>query len=96
MVVGICSFELHLPQAVSLKQKRKVVKSVIEQLHQRFRLSIAETAYHDLHQRAEISLAAIVQNHQEGQRLMAAARAIVEDHTDAVLLHWDPQWIEEV
>ena len=59
MIVGISVFELHLPTSRSLKDKRRVVKSLIERVHQRYRLSIAETDFHDLHQRAEIAIAAV-------------------------------------
>lgn len=95
MVVGISIFELHLPASGSLKQKRKVVKSLVERIHQRFRVSIAETDHHDLHQRSEISLAAIVKDHREGQRLMDAIRDLIDSQSEAVLIAWEPQWLEE-
>ena len=60
MLIGISIFELHLPQSRSLKEKRKVVKSLIDRIHRRFRVSIAETDFHDLHQRTEMAIAAIV------------------------------------
>ena len=55
MIVGISVFELHLPSSRSLKDKRRVVKSLVERIHQRFRVSVAETGFHDLHQRSEIA-----------------------------------------
>ena len=60
MIVGISVFELHLHSSRSLKDKRRVVKSLIDRLHQRYRVSIAETDFHDLHQRAEIAMAVVV------------------------------------
>lgn len=95
MVVGISIFELHMPGAGSLKQKRKVVKSLVERIHQRFRVSIAETDHHDLHQRSEISLAVVAQSHREGQRLMDAIRELIDSQSEAVLIAWEPQWLEE-
>ncbi len=65
VAVGISSFELHLPESRSLKDKRRVVKSLVERIHQRYRVSIAETDFHDLHQRAEISLAAVANGEGE-------------------------------
>ncbi|MCB1036409.1 MAG: DUF503 family protein, partial [Acidobacteria bacterium] len=59
MVVGVSVCELHLPGVRSLKGKRKIIKGLIERLHHRYRISIAETAFHDLHQRAEIGIAAV-------------------------------------
>ena len=53
MVVGVSVCELHLPGVRSLKGKRKIIKGLIERLHHRYRISIAETAFHDLHQFAD-------------------------------------------
>ncbi|MEM7350899.1 MAG: DUF503 domain-containing protein [Acidobacteriota bacterium] len=94
MVVGISIFELHLPEARSLKQKRKVIKGLIERIHRRFRVSIAETDYHDLHQRSEISLAAIARSSTDGQRLMDSIRDMIDSEYEASLTHWDPQLME--
>lgn len=94
MLIGVSNFELHLPQSGSLKAKRKVVKGLIDRLHHRFRISIAETDYHDLHQRAELTLAIVALNEMEGQRLMDALYGKIDSLPEAVLTRWDPQWIE--
>ncbi len=96
MAISVCIFELHLPEARSLKQKRKVIKSLIERLHQRFRVSIAETDHHDLHQRAEISIAAVGRSASACRRLMEQVRDLIDGEPAAMLLHWDPQQLEEV
>ncbi|MCP4659730.1 MAG: DUF503 domain-containing protein [bacterium] len=94
MVVGISIFELHLPEARGLKEKRKVVKSLIDRIHHRFRVSIAETGLHDLHQRAEIAIAAVALSEQQGHRLMESIRSLIDAQPEAVLTHWDPQLME--
>ncbi|MEA2604082.1 MAG: uncharacterized protein QOF89_5074 [Acidobacteriota bacterium] len=96
MIVGISVFELHLPVSRSLKDKRRVVKSLIEKLHQRYRVSIAETDFHDLHQRAEIALAAVTAGGEsEMERLMEEVRNLVESDPEVYLTRWDPQLLEE-
>ncbi len=95
MVVSLSIFELHLPAARSLKQKRKVVKSLIERVHRRFRVSIAETDHHDLHQRSEIAIAAVAISPTQGQRLMDSIRELIDSEPEAMLTHWDPQLLEE-
>ena len=50
--VGILSVELHFPEAGSLKDKRKYVKSAKAQLQNRFGVSVAEVDHHELWQRA--------------------------------------------
>ena len=95
MMVGICVFELHLPASRSLKDKRRVVKSMVERLHQRFRLSVAETDHHDLLQRAEIGLAAVVAGGERDlNRLLEEARGLIESEPEAYLTRWEPQLLE--
>lgn len=94
MVVGISVFELHVPAARGLKEKRKVIKSLIDRIHRRFRVSIVETDLHDLHQRSEITIAAVALNEYEGQRLMDSLRDLIEAEPQAVLTRWDPQLME--
>ena len=94
MVVAISVFELHLPHSRSLKEKRRVVKSLIERVHRRYRVSVAETDYHDLHQRAEIGIAAVSASRHELERQMEAIRRLIDEQQEAVLLGWEPQYLE--
>jgi uncharacterized protein YlxP (DUF503 family) len=94
MTVGISSFELHLPSSRSLKDKRRVVKSLIDRIHQRFRVSIAETDFHDLHQRAEISIAVVTTSESEMEKLLEEVRDLVEAVPDLYLTRWDPQILQ--
>jgi len=94
MIVGISSFELHLPSSRSLKDKRRVVKSLVERIHQRFRVSVAETDFHDLLQRAEISLAVVTNSEGEMEHLMEEIHSLVDREPEAYLTRWDPQILE--
>jgi len=95
MIVGISIFELHLPSSRSLKDKRRVVKSLIDRVHQRYRVSIAETDFHDLHQRAEIAVAVVAAGGEmEMDRMMEEVRNLVESDPEVYLTRWDPQILE--
>ncbi|HLX07057.1 MAG TPA: DUF503 domain-containing protein [Thermoanaerobaculia bacterium] len=94
MIVGVVSCELHLPSSRSLKDKRRVVKSLIDRIFQRFRVSIAETDFHDLHQRAEISIAIVTQKEAEMEKLMEHIRDLVDSQAEAYLTRWEPQLLE--
>jgi len=52
VIVGVMTWELHLAACQSLKDKRHVLKSLKDRLHNKFNVSAAETAHHDLWQRA--------------------------------------------
>ena len=71
--VGILSAELHFPENGSLKGKRKFVKSVKAQLHQRFGASVAEVDHHELWQRARITLSCVGREHRDVEELLAGA-----------------------
>ncbi len=55
MVVGLIAWELEVVAAQSLKEKRSVVKSLKDRLHERFNASVAETAHQDKWQKAELT-----------------------------------------
>ena len=67
--VGILAFELHFPEAGSLKGKRKFVRSAKAQLANRFGASVAEVD-HDLWQRAGLTAACVTRELGELQRLL--------------------------
>lgn len=95
MIVAVSVFEIHIPAGRSLKEKRRVIKSLTERLHQRYRVSVAETDYHDLHQRAEIAVAAVHRSRSEVERLLERIREQVEEVPGAMLTSWDPFFVEE-
>ena len=57
VAVARITFRIHGNQ--SLKDKRKVVKSIIDKSRHRFNVSVAEVADQDVHQRAVIGVAAV-------------------------------------
>ena len=57
MKVGLCTVELHIPDAQSLKGKRQVLSSLVTRLRNRFNISVAEIDEHDLWQKAILGIA---------------------------------------
>ena len=62
MNIGVCRIELHLPESQSLKDKRRIVKSLIAHLQNEFHVSAAEVDSLDLWQLATLGVAC-VSNH---------------------------------
>jgi uncharacterized protein len=71
--VGILTFELHFPEAGSLKGKRKFVKSAKAQLQNRFGAAVAEVDHHELWQRARLTIACVAREAREAERLLDEA-----------------------
>jgi uncharacterized protein YlxP (DUF503 family) len=59
MVVGTGRIIFRLHECHSLKEKRRIVKSIIGRLRNAYNASIAEVAANDMFQRAEIGLAMV-------------------------------------
>ena len=64
-------------------------------MHARFRVSVAETEYHDLHQRAEIGIAAVGRDGGELEHLLDELRRIADGEVEAFVARWEPQILEE-
>lgn len=59
MAAGVMTVDIHLPENTSLKGKRQVLQSLKMGLRNRFNVSVAETGYQDMWQRAELEIAAV-------------------------------------
>jgi hypothetical protein len=56
MMLAVLQFELTIPHSLSLKDKRRVVKSLKDRLHREHLVSIAEVAALDDHRRAVLAV----------------------------------------
>ena len=62
MNVGVCMIELRLAENLSLKGKRRVLKSIITRVRNKFNVSIAEVADQNLWQLATIGICCVSNN----------------------------------
>jgi uncharacterized protein len=72
VVVAVERFDLRIPAARSLKEKRHVVKGLTAALRQTFEVSVAEVDHQDLWQRATIAVAAVGADQHHLRRVMQA------------------------
>ena len=59
MLVALTAFDLRIPLVGSLKEKRRVVKSLTAGLRQRFNVAVAEVDHQDLWRRATLAVSAV-------------------------------------
>ena len=67
MTVGLLVLELEIFGAQSLKEKRFILKSLLDRLPNQLNVAVAETRHQDLWQRAEVAIVTV-----------ASSRAVVE------------------
>jgi len=59
MNVGVCKVRLRLPGTLSLKDKRRVVKSITTRVGNKFNVSVAEVDDHDFWQSATLGICCV-------------------------------------
>jgi len=59
MNVGVCKIRLRLPENLSLKGKRRVLKSITSRISNKFNVSVAEVDDHDLWQLATLGVCCV-------------------------------------
>jgi uncharacterized protein YlxP (DUF503 family) len=89
-------FELHIPESRSLKAKRAAIRPIVEGLRNRFHCSVAETAFQDQWQRAEIGVALVAASDGHLREQLDRVEQFVHAAPDVELLtvellHIDPE-----
>jgi len=77
VVIGVAVWQLHLHGCSSLKEKRSVLKSLKARLQNELKLSAAETAYHDVLQRAEIAACVVSTDQPHANSVLDSADRVV-------------------
>lgn len=86
MVIAAAIYEIHIPHAQSLKEKRMVVKSLRDRIRNKFEVSAAEVGLQDLHQRARIGVAVVSGDETVVERVLEEIVSFIE--ADATLIGW--------
>ena len=77
---------LRLAAAQSLKEKRRVLKSLLDQIRQRFNVAVAEVAAHDDCQMAVIGLACVSNSAYVADQVLDKVVHLIEARHEAELL----------
>lgn len=59
MIVGLLTLELAVYEAMSLKDKRRAIKSIKDRIRRSFNVSVAEVGHLDSRQRATLAVAMV-------------------------------------
>lgn len=87
MAVGLVALDLVTGAGHSLKEKRRLVAGLKERLHRRFNISVAETDYQDLWQRAELTIVCVASDGRSVQAQLDQAVAFVRRQPELELLN---------
>jgi len=79
--IGVLTVSVHIPTARSLKDKRHVLKSLKDRLHNTFNISIAELDGQDKWQVATLGLAMIGSDNRHVDSSLSKALSFIERFT---------------
>jgi len=94
MVVGSLAFELHLPAVHSLKEKRAVIRPIVDGARNRFAVSAAEVDHQEHWQRATVAMAAVSGTVSQVRQVLDAVERFVWSFPEVEVLDSTLQWME--
>lgn len=80
---------MSLPGSRNLKDKRRLIKSLVERSQHRFRVSAAEVDHHDSWQRAAVAFACISTSTRHVHTVLAKVADLIERQGEIVLMDFE-------
>jgi uncharacterized protein len=86
MVVSMLQFIIDLPEVTSLKEKRRIVKSIKDRLIQKYKISAAEVDLQDSLRFAQIGAAVVSNSKKHGESVLHTAFALLENTVEGRII----------
>lgn len=93
MIIGLLTFELYLPYAHSLKEKRKTVVSLRDRLKKKYNIAFAELDYQNKWQRSKIGLVTLNSQRKIVESMFQKLIIDIENNLDGELLNVEIHFI---
>jgi uncharacterized protein YlxP (DUF503 family) len=94
MYVASLTVELHIPNTHSLKQKRSVVRPILDGCRHRFAVAAAEVGHQDLWQRATLGVATVSSSARHAEEVLDAVERFVWSFPEAEVTASARDWLE--
>ena len=94
MFVLAYEVELHVGASQSLKDKRQVVKSILDSARRRYGVAAAEIGFQDQWQRALLGFAVVASSVSQATEIIDEVDRFVWSRPDLDVLSTDRRWLE--
>lgn len=94
MHVAALEMEIHVAASGSLKEKRAVVRHVVESSRRRFGVSASEVSHHDRWQRAGIGFSVVAPDVSHAEAILDRVERFVWSHPELTVLSSERHWLE--
>lgn len=89
MVIGVLRVELSLPGSSTLKDKRRLLTSLLDRLHNQFNVAAAEVEHQDSRKRAALAVACVSNEGRHANEVLSRVMLVVEREADLVVLNYE-------
>ena len=94
LLVLALAVDVHLPDARSLKDRRAVVRPVLDGARHRFRVSAAEVGYQDLWQRARLGFVVVASSQSQATEIIDDVERFVWSFPELEVTATERWWLE--
>ncbi|MSR23287.1 MAG: DUF503 domain-containing protein [Gemmatimonadetes bacterium] len=91
--VVVLTWQLRIPGCRSLKEKRMTVRSLRDRLRHGFDVSVAETGFQDIHDRAELTVALVASDGRLAESLANEIDRFVVESGKALVTESRRDWV---
>ncbi len=91
--IGVITFEISIPEAHSLKDKRQVVKSLKDRLRARHNVAVAEIDFQDVWQHALVSAVTVSPDRTFAEKVLHKVEADAANQLGGMLTGSHIEWI---
>lgn len=85
MIIGTARIYMSADWVHSLKEKRMIVKSIIEKVKHRFNVSIAEVEHQDVHQTIVLGIVCVSNDSSHANSMVQKTVDFIEQNSEAVI-----------
>jgi uncharacterized protein YlxP (DUF503 family) len=89
MIVGVLHIQLSLPGVGSLKDKRRLLTSLLDRLHNQFNVAAAEVNQQDTWRRAQLAVACVSSEGRHANQILTRVMAEVERAAELVVVGYE-------
>ena len=93
MHVAVVQLELHIPTSRSLKEKRAVLRPIVEGIRHRFQISVAEVGYQDKWQRALVGMAVVSDSYGHAVEVVDSVERWVWSKPEVEVTRFETEWV---
>ena len=92
MIVAVLKVSLSIPHAVSLKDKRRVLKSVKDKLRNKYNVSVAEIGDQDIWKTAQLGIAVVSNDSTYANGVISRVQDLCGNLREAIMTECVLEW----